>query len=107
MEVYHSKSKEVGHTPGRERPNQEIGAMMPTDDSSFLWKHGKKGHAASLCKEVTVVKCQECPMVCLDMDVLRVHKFLHQDLTYLQCPACSLVFGPPSQLKRHVFLQHN
>lgn len=56
---------------------------------------------------VTVVKCQECPTVCLDMDVLRVHKFLHQDLTYLKCPSCLMTFGSPNQLKRHVFLEHH
>ena len=58
-------------------------------------------------KQVTVVKCQECPAVCLDMDVLRVHKFLHQPLAYLRCPDCRLVFGTPSSLRRHLFLRHN
>ena len=45
-------------------------------------------------------------MVCLDMDVLRLHKFLHLDLVYLKCAACRFVFGTPSALKRHMFLQH-
>ena len=45
-------------------------------------------------------------MVCLDMDILRLHKFLHLDLIYLKCPACCFVFGTPSALKRHMFLQH-
>ena len=45
-------------------------------------------------------------MVCLDMDVLRLHKFLHLDLVYLKCADCSFVFGTPSALKRHMFLQH-
>ena len=45
-------------------------------------------------------------MVCLDMDILRLHKFLHLDLIYLKCAACHFVFGTPSALKRHMFLQH-
>ena len=45
-------------------------------------------------------------MVCLDLDILRLHKFLHLDLVYLKCAACRFVFGTPSALKRHMFLQH-
>ena len=55
---------------------------------------------------VTVVKCQDCPTVCLDLDILRLHKFLHLDLIYLKCANCDLVFGTPSALKRHMFMLH-
>ena len=45
-------------------------------------------------------------MVCLDMDVLKLHKLLHLDLVYLKCALCNFVFGTPSSLKRHFFMQH-
>ena len=55
---------------------------------------------------MTVVKWLDCPTVCLDMDVLRLHKFLHLDLIYLRCAVCGFVFGTPSTLKRHMFMLH-
>ena len=55
---------------------------------------------------MTVVKCQDCPTVCHDLDVLRLHKFLHLNLIYLKCTVCAFVFGTPSTLKRHMFMLH-
>ena len=68
--------------------------------------HKSRPSTAGRPELVTVVKCQDCPTVCLDLDFLRIHKFLHLDLIYLRCSLCGFVFGTPSALKRHIFMQH-
>ena len=77
-------------------------APLGGSDISFASQAATRGRP----KLVTVVKCQDCPTVCLDMDVLRLHKFLHLDLIYLKCAVCGFVFGTPSTLKRHMFMLH-
>ena len=69
-------------------------------------QHQSQPSTAGRPELVTVVKCQDCPTVCLDLDFLRIHKFLHLDLIYLRCSLCGFVFGTPSALKRHIFMQH-
>ena len=49
--------------------------------------------------QVTVVKCQDCPTVCIDMDAMRVHKLIHLDITYLRCSAPPLL---PAPLQLHL-----
>ena len=82
--------------------NQNLLAGAGHQGLTNTFKTATKGQP----KLVTVVKCQDCPTVCLDMDILRLHKFLHLNLIYLKCAVCGFVFGTPSALKRHMFMQH-
>jgi len=57
---------------------------------------------------VHLLKCRHCPTTTFDSSVLQVHSLLHKDLVLFQCPwpHCTQLFGVPSKLKRHHFLDH-
>lgn len=57
---------------------------------------------------VHLLKCRHCPTTTFDSSVLQLHSLLHKDLVLFQCPwpQCSELFGVPSKLKRHHFLDH-
>jgi len=85
-----------------------------THESNMQFRHKKTSNVSSSKKvestnsnsQLSVYKCKDCPTVCLDRMVLQVHKLLHQELTYFYCSQCEFVFGLPSKLKKHFFLEH-
>ena len=55
-----------------------------------------------------VMTCRLCPTTSFDPIALNIHSLLHKDLVLFLCPypRCSQVYGLPSKLKRHYFLDH-
>ena len=55
-----------------------------------------------------MLTCRLCPTTSFDPIALKIHSLLHKDLVLFLCPypKCSQVYGLPSKLKRHYFLDH-
>ena len=52
--------------------------------------------------------CRYCPTISSDTIALHIHSLLHKELILFLCPfhGCTQLFGVPSKLKRHYFLDH-
>lgn len=74
--------------------------------------HEQRVHPSGLAHEAEagsvdeMFMCKDCSKVYQNKDLLDIHSLLHLDLTYFQCSDCPLLFGLPSKLKRHMFLDH-
>ena len=58
--------------------------------------------------ESQMLSCRHCPTTTFDSMALHLHSLLHKELVLFLCPwtHCTDIFGVPSKLKRHHFLDH-
>jgi len=90
----------------QERLHPQVGARQEKNKDHGFRKY-RKVQAKSSESEV-LLNCRHCQTTSFDSIALHLHSLLHKELVLFFCPwpRCTEIFGVPSKLKRHHFLDH-